>query len=122
METTEMMGSLARRKTQKGSWDRERRKSLLVLHYVRRLIFFTTRCDQLCRLDERGDPVCRCHEGYFLDDDGVCADMDECEEANGGCEQICVNKPGTHMCDCRQGFQASHSRFFRLFSAIQHIS
>uniref|UniRef100_A0A3B3S059 EGF-like calcium-binding domain-containing protein n=1 Tax=Paramormyrops kingsleyae TaxID=1676925 RepID=A0A3B3S059_9TELE len=25
---------------------------------------------------------------------------------NGGCEQLCINHPGTFNCSCREGFQA----------------
>ena len=30
--------------------------------------------------------------------------MDECSENNGGCDQVCTNKPGTHMCECNDGY------------------
>ena len=29
--------------------------------------------------------------------------MDECATDNGGCGQICVNKPGSHECKCKEG-------------------
>ena len=35
---------------------------------------------------------------YFLD-------IDECRVLNGGCNQTCVNKPGTYECKCDKGFQ-----------------
>ena len=28
------------------------------------------------------------------------SDIDECREGTDGCEQRCVNKPGTFRCDC----------------------
>ena len=31
-------------------------------------------------------------------------DVDECLEDNGGCDQVCTNKPGTHMCECNDGY------------------
>ena len=31
--------------------------------------------------------------------------MDECKKKNGGCSQICVNKPGTFECTCKVGYQ-----------------
>lgn len=33
-----------------------------------------------------------------------CLDIDECQTANGGCDQICVNTPGSHQCACKEGF------------------
>ena len=32
------------------------------------------------------------------------ADIDECEDDNGGCPQRCVNQPGAYSCQCAQGF------------------
>ena len=34
----------------------------------------------------------------------ISLDIDECFSNNGGCEQVCVNKPGTHMCECKTGY------------------
>jgi len=31
-------------------------------------------------------------------------DINECFWNNGGCDQLCVNKFGFHMCTCRPGF------------------
>ena len=31
-------------------------------------------------------------------------DIDECATANGGCDQICVNKPGSFECKCNAGY------------------
>ena len=31
--------------------------------------------------------------------------MDECKKKNGGCNQICVNKPGTFECTCKVGYK-----------------
>ena len=39
-----------------------------------------------------------CSEGYALSSSGECEDLDECREGNGGCEETCVNKPGTYEC------------------------
>ena len=32
------------------------------------------------------------------------SDIDECAVDNGGCSQICVNKPGSHECQCQDGY------------------
>ena len=32
------------------------------------------------------------------------SDVNECEEENGGCEQICENTVGSYECSCNQGY------------------
>ena len=32
------------------------------------------------------------------------SDIDECGEDTDGCEQRCVNEPGTFHCDCDPGY------------------
>ncbi len=34
-------------------------------------------------------------------------DINECLKHNGGCEQRCVNKPGSYSCECKRGFVLS---------------
>ena len=36
---------------------------------------------------------------------GECEDIDECLEDNGGCDEDCINKPGSFMCECPQGWE-----------------
>lgn len=31
-------------------------------------------------------------------------DIDECAEGNGGCSQLCENKPGSFACKCNTGY------------------
>ena len=63
-------------------------------------------CEQLCFLDDAGAPMCECYSGYNRRaDDQTCEVVVECGDDNGGCEHICINKPGTSMCDCRKGYQ-----------------
>ena len=33
-----------------------------------------------------------------------CADIDECKLHIDGCDQICINTPGSYRCDCRSGY------------------
>ena len=32
------------------------------------------------------------------------SDIAECDEDNGGCEQICTNTEGSYECSCRNGY------------------
>ncbi len=31
-------------------------------------------------------------------------DIDECQKSNGGCDQICLNRPGGFNCSCKDGY------------------
>ena len=33
------------------------------------------------------------------------ADIDECMEGGHGCDQTCVNTPGSYYCNCERGYQ-----------------
>lgn len=47
--------------------------------------------------------VCRCPKGW--EGDGhTCTDIDECALGISGCDQICVNEPGSYHCDCEVGY------------------
>lgn len=37
----------------------------------------------------------------------VCPDVNECSQKNGGCNQICYNKPGSFHCACYSGYVLS---------------
>ena len=71
-----------------------------------------------------GQQQCECHPGYTLAADGhKCDDIDECQvedgnlessanvfvfqDNNGGCDQVCSNRPGTFMCECAPGYSGS---------------
>ncbi|XP_062612740.1 low-density lipoprotein receptor-related protein 4-like [Saccostrea cucullata] len=46
-----------------------------------------------------------CPTGYeFHKDTKYCQDVDECEENNGGCSQLCVNTEGGRSCHCSPEF------------------
>jgi len=47
--------------------------------------------------------VCRCPAGW--EGDGhTCTDIDECSLGISGCDQICINTPGSYHCECNSGY------------------
>lgn len=40
----------------------------------------------------------------------LAADVDECQDNNGGCQQICVNAMGSYECQCHSGFFLSDNQ------------
>ena len=40
----------------------------------------------------------------YRGDGKSCVDIDECAEGSSGCDQTCVNEPGTYHCECADGF------------------
>ena len=47
--------------------------------------------------------ACRCPAGW--EGDGhTCKDIDECALGISGCDQICINTPGSYRCDCNPGY------------------
>lgn len=40
----------------------------------------------------------------------LCADIDECDTLNGGCEQGCENTAGSHQCQCESGFMLAENK------------
>ncbi|KAL4223228.1 Immunoglobulin C-2 Type [Mactra antiquata] len=58
-----------------------------------------------------GSFKCVCPDGFALDTEDItkCNDLDECKHKNGGCEQQCVNTPGSYVCDiiCSPGYNKS---------------
>nr|CAD7456482.1 unnamed protein product [Timema tahoe] len=53
----------------------------------------------------------------------LCADIDECVDDNGGCEEICLNKPGSFNCACPEGLRlASNGRHCLERSSLADIN
>ena len=40
----------------------------------------------------------------------LAADVDECQDNNGGCQQVCVNAMGSYECQCLSGFFLSDNQ------------
>lgn len=48
--------------------------------------------------------VCVCASGYEKNGGGACVDIKECDTANGGCAQNCIETEGSHSCSCNSGY------------------
>ena len=52
------------------------------------------------------------------------ADINECLDANGGCQQMCSNFPGSYSCSCNNGFilnEDNHNCSGMLLNVCMHI-
>ncbi|KAM5218396.1 thrombomodulin [Hipposideros larvatus] len=65
------------------------------------------RCQMFCNqtscpadCDPNTPARCRCPEGYILDEDFTCTDIDECDNGNCPNTGACRNFPGTYECIC----------------------
>ncbi|KAK7092483.1 hypothetical protein V1264_008221 [Littorina saxatilis] len=59
---------------------------------------------QVCT-NTNGSYTCACQDGYSIDDDGVCQDVNECSNNTAcGAHQVCRNVPGTFQCPCFSGY------------------
>ncbi|XP_039205070.1 growth arrest-specific protein 6 [Crotalus tigris] len=57
----------------------------------------TIKCEDL-----KGGYLCHCKRGW---EGEICdKDINECADHNGGCKQICYNKPGSYHCSCYTGY------------------
>ncbi|XP_023289425.1 vitellogenin receptor, partial [Orussus abietinus] len=63
----------------------------------------TSICSHFCRRTP-GGPVCSCKEGYKLENNRTCVDINECN-IYGLCDQHCLNKNGSYQCQCEHGYQ-----------------
>ncbi|OUC49884.1 putative GCC2 and GCC3 [Trichinella nativa] len=89
-------------------------------------------CEHYC-VNTIGSYYCSCERGFVLAADGFscilkkpsqicdqlgcthgcpffCLDIDECQNWNGHCEQICINIPGAYECACENGYLLSNDR------------
>lgn len=68
------------------------------------------KCEQICTTEENSNGgiagvTCSCYAGYEMLSNGTCGDIDECAIDNGGCSEICFNKPGSFQCFCPSGYR-----------------
>jgi hypothetical protein len=97
------------------------------------------RCIHNCQNTE-GSYTCICNEGFLLDNDGyscigkyvvlmpqhllkliyivcictiinvLCAEINECQDGNSSCEQVCMNTIGSYECACYDGYRLNQDR------------
>ncbi|XP_051816274.1 oncoprotein-induced transcript 3 protein isoform X2 [Acanthochromis polyacanthus] len=62
-------------------------------------------CDEVdCTGPRCPESDCRCAAGTVLGPDRqTCLDVNECDKANGGCAELCVNTKGSRRCECGRG-------------------
>jgi len=62
-----------------------------------------------------GSFQCDCEQGYLVDDNGWCNDIDECNlfrmRVSCSANTDCVNTPGSFECTCKEGFQGEQRNF-----------
>eukprot|EP00058_Branchiostoma_floridae_P021004 XP_002606494.1 hypothetical protein BRAFLDRAFT_91924 [Branchiostoma floridae] len=60
-----------------------------------------------------GDPSSTCQaDRSWSSNVPSCSDIDECLNANGGCDHACTNTAGSFYCSCVAGFTLNEDRFF----------
>ncbi|KAL4641284.1 oncoprotein-induced transcript 3 protein-like [Arapaima gigas] len=67
--------------------------------------YFYDICDEVeCTTPPCRGSECQCPSGTTLGPDGqTCLDINECENNNGGCAEVCVNTKGSRQCECGPG-------------------
>ena len=62
-----------------------------------------------------GSYQCDCEQGFLVDDDGWCNDIDECNlfrmRVSCSANTDCVNTPGSFECTCKAGFEGEQRNF-----------
>ncbi|XP_053372749.1 uncharacterized protein LOC123561027 [Mercenaria mercenaria] len=51
-----------------------------------------------------GSYLCKCVDGFELDSNGTCVDIDECDRNTHDCVQRCNNTIGSYNCSCDVGY------------------
>merc|ERR1712168_1471281 len=61
--------------------------------------------NERCRGNPKGEGTCVCDQGFRLDSNGTCSDVDECNSLQvPPCSQKCINERGKFYCDCEFGY------------------
>jgi len=70
-----------------------------------------TTCEEnfTCSHIEDGTAVCDCINGFQLNDEGACVDIDECATETDTCDENadCGNTKGRYLCTCHTGYEGS---------------
>ncbi|XP_019645326.1 PREDICTED: uncharacterized protein LOC109486081 [Branchiostoma belcheri] len=63
-----------------------------------------------CAVNNAGAEVCFCDQGYKLQQDNSCVDIDECADGTHKCDEnakACRNTLGSYECICKEGYHLS---------------
>ncbi|XP_028649680.1 neurogenic locus protein delta-like [Erpetoichthys calabaricus] len=78
----------------------------------------------LCGNCENGNCVtpnhCACNSGWTGPQCNQ--DINECLDNNGQCQQICINVPGSYMCECNNGYVPSPTNQWSCTENINQVS
>ena len=77
-------------------------------------------CPQNC-VNTIGSFRCECYQGYRLNDQGQCIDVNECQVYNTKCPSMaqCINTPGSFRCNCPEGFKLTRDRKYCLGNTLK---
>ena len=61
---------------------------------------------EVCDDENCNDECTACNNGYELDGDSICVDIDECDIGTDNCGTgtVCVNSDGSFNCECANGY------------------
>ncbi|XP_076807337.1 sushi, von Willebrand factor type A, EGF and pentraxin domain-containing protein 1-like [Clavelina lepadiformis] len=62
-------------------------------------------CSTGYRLSGSDVSSCGMNGQWSVEDDTICADINECNTENGGCEQSCTNELGSYKCSCGENYR-----------------
>lgn len=74
-------------------------------------LYIHIRCHQQC-INEIGSFRCECFDGFQLDENELCVDIDECKLGSFRCpnKSQCINTAGSYNCICPPGTKLSRDK------------
>jgi len=66
--------------------------------------------NQYCQHTPNSNGTCLCDDGYQMNDESICIDVNECQSLPPVCSQKCNNNVGSHDCECEDGYRFDQSQ------------